>query len=72
MKSTLFFKLLLCCSAIGLLSSSCMTGNGENEQKTPNFIIIFADDMGYGDLGVYGHPSIKTPNLDQMANTGQK
>jgi len=72
MKPTLFFKLLLCCSAIGLLSSSCMTRNGENEQKTPNFIIIFADDMGYGDLGVYGHPSIKTPNLDQMANTGQK
>jgi len=72
MKSTLFFKLLLCCSAIGLLANVCIAGNGENEQKTPNFIIIFADDMGYGDLGVYGHPSIKTPNLDQMANTGQK
>lgn len=39
---------------------------------TPNFIVIFADDMGYGDLGVYGHPTIKTPNLDKMANEGQK
>jgi len=38
----------------------------------PNFIIIFVDDMGYGDLGVFGHPTIKTPNLDQMAEEGQK
>lgn len=44
----------------------------EIEKKPPNFIIIFADDLGYGDLGVYGHPSIKTPNLDRMANEGQK
>jgi len=72
MKSTLLFKLLLCCSAFGLFSNACLSQNSENEQKKPNFIIIFADDMGYGDVGVYGHPSIKTPNLDQMANTGQK
>ncbi|WP_417443148.1 sulfatase [Joostella sp.] len=37
-----------------------------------NFIIIFADDLGYGDLGIYGHPTIQTPNLDQMALEGQK
>ena len=38
----------------------------------PNFIIIFADDLGYGDLSCYGHPSIHTPNLDRMASEGQK
>lgn len=38
----------------------------------PNFVVIFADDLGYGDLGVYGHPTIKTPHLDKMAYEGQK
>ncbi len=38
----------------------------------PNFVIIFCDDMGYGDLSSFGHPTIKTPNLDAMAAEGQK
>lgn len=40
--------------------------------KQPNFIIIFADDLGYGDLSCYGHPTIHTPNLDQMAAEGMR
>ncbi len=46
--------------------------SGEPGSTPPNFIIIFADDMGYGDVGVFGHPTIRTPNLDRMATEGQK
>jgi len=38
----------------------------------PNFVIIFADDLGYGDLGCQGHPTIRTPNLDRLAAEGQR
>ncbi len=39
---------------------------------TPNIVIILADDMGYGDLGGFGSPNIRTPNLDRMSAEGQK
>lgn len=38
----------------------------------PNLVIIFADDLGYGDLGCFGHPTIATPHLDRMAREGMK
>lgn len=61
------FKLLLTSLLlIGLLNFDIP------EDKPLNFIIIFTDDMGYGDLSSFGHPTIKTPHLDKMAMQGQK
>ena len=38
--------------------------------ERPNIVVILCDDLGYGDLECYGHPQIKTPNLNQLASTG--
>ncbi|WP_459485311.1 sulfatase family protein [Aquirufa nivalisilvae] len=42
------------------------------KNRKPNFIIIYTDDLGYGDIGTFGNPVIQTPNLDRMASEGQK
>src|SRR5688572_9488199 len=36
----------------------------------PNFVVIWCDDLGYGDLGCFGHAAIKTPRLDRLASEG--
>src|SRR5271166_3995050 len=42
------------------------------ETPLPSIVILLADDLGYGDLGCFGHPTIRTPNLDRMATEGVK
>ncbi|MCG2460649.1 sulfatase [Flavobacteriaceae bacterium F89] len=65
--------LLYFLTLFAVLPSFLSTCYGQSQAKNPpNFVIIFADDLGYGDLGIYGHPTIKTPNLDKMAMEGQK
>lgn len=42
------------------------------ETTPPNIVIIYPDDLGYGDIGITGHPDIKTPHLDKMALDGMR
>jgi len=63
----------------GLMISSCSNGMTKDkstaaaaENGLPNFVVIFTDDLGYGDLSCFGNPTIQTPHLDRMAYEGQK
>ena len=40
--------------------------------RPPSVVLILADDLGYGDLSIHGHPLIRTPNIDRMAREGQR
>ncbi len=42
------------------------------DRSRPNVLIVFCDDLGFADIGTFGHPTIRTPNLDRMAMEGQK
>lgn len=56
------FPLLSACFALLPVDGRCET--------PPNIVIFLADDLGWGDLGCYGHPKIQTPNLDKFADEG--
>jgi arylsulfatase len=49
-----------------------VTGHSSVAAERPNVVIFLADDLGWGDLGCYGHPRIKTPNLDAFAKSGAR
>ncbi len=57
-----------------MVAAAMVVTPGRVEAKTeqPNIVILFADDMGYGDLNCYGNPLIDTPNLDQLAEQGMR
>ena len=50
--------------------NGCATSAPAKAKRKPNFIIIYADDQGYQDVGCFGSPDIETPNLDRMAAEG--
>lgn len=60
-----------CTCAMEAVWALCLAfAAGLASDSQPNIVLIFADDLGYGDLGAYGHPSSTTPNLDQLAAGG--
>ncbi len=58
---------LMCCLAVVLAFAGATLCA---EERQPNFVIFYVDDMGYGDVGVYGSTQIATPHLDRMAAEG--
>ena len=55
----------------GTLILSGLSANAQKNNTKPNILFILCDDMGYGDLGCYGQPYIRTPHLDAMASEGR-
>ena len=56
----------------GTLILSSLSASGQKNNTKPNILFILCDDMGYGDLGCYGQPFIRTPHLDAMASEGMR
>jgi arylsulfatase A len=59
-------------SLFNSLNLGCTSQENSKDSRQPNFIIIFCDDMGYGDLGCFGSTKNRTPNIDQMAQQGMR
>ena len=57
-------------AAVSTLPSWAFAGKNATKDRKPNFVFIFADDLGWGDLGCYGNRQIKTPYLDALAKKG--
>ena len=55
---------------VSIFVGFCLSTGAFAQLQRPNFIVIMADDLGFGDLGVYGSTLIQTPNLDRMAAEG--
>ncbi|OOG19695.1 hypothetical protein BWD42_07255 [Sphingobacterium sp. CZ-UAM] len=71
-KSYLLGLFVSICNIISPGLSSAQTSGAAANPKRPNIIYIYADDLGYGDLGCYGQQKIETPHIDELAAQGMR
>ncbi len=57
-------------AAAAALPTCAFAADPAQKSNRPNFVFIFADDLGWGDLGCYGNRRIRTPHLDELAKKG--
>ncbi len=76
-KSTALFLLLVpfifySCNSSGERSSGALSGELSRVEDLPNIVVVYCDDLGYGDLACFGNEVIRTPNIDRLAAEGIK
>lgn len=62
----------LIAAILTLSSTNVLASTSIEEADKPNIIFIFADDFGWGDISKHGHPDIRTPNIDRLADEGSE
>lgn len=72
MNRTTHGRSLLALAGLFFLAESVRAADPAKAERPPNFVFIFTDDQGYGDVGCYGAKGFETPNLDRMAKEGSR
>ncbi len=71
MKPTPLLFLVLLCAVFSPINFST-PAHAQHSAELPNIVVIFADDLGYGDVGCYGATHVQTPNIDRLAKQGRR
>lgn len=72
MRRAKWLRMLLPMARLSVLLLTATTAMADVAVRPPNIVFLFADDLGYGDLGCYGHPYARTPAIDQLAEEGTR
>ncbi|MEM9141831.1 MAG: arylsulfatase [Bacteroidota bacterium] len=67
---TCILAILTACSPVTKKKKDPIGDSTGKQDRHPNIVLIYADDLGYGDVGCYGATELKTPNIDRIGNEG--